>query len=393
MHIIKKLLILVIVCITFVIIHNLLKTRAEIKLQAQRELNQRSQEGFGESEIETMKKSSSPLSIGPVPQKYLDLPLREFMVKSSYNSAISGDYANSEAIRVVLKKGCRLLDFEIYTVDDNEYVSYSDDFQTMDTQNKDSERLTLTNALSAVSSSAFTSSACPSPDDPLFIMLRIKGTDQNNGKKDIYKRVAGALKTAFPSTLYQKGDKAIQVDGGTLLKDIMKKVIIIFDTDGKMSNYDTLCTSSNNDCSEIYNVVNLPAHISGGLEVYSYDDILNKPIDPVFSKRDGLGTTIDRFIMVMPPKNDLVNIPKPSDVVAAGLPQFLLYKFYADPNNLEDYENIFNYAKSSFVPMSSVISSSSSDTTTSKKQKIAPAVPKAPALPLGSAPLLKNILQ
>ncbi len=80
MHIIKKLLILVIVCITFVIIHNLLKTRAEIKLQAQRELNKRSQEGFGESEIETMKKSSSPLSIGPVPQKYLDLPLREFMV-------------------------------------------------------------------------------------------------------------------------------------------------------------------------------------------------------------------------------------------------------------------------------------------------------------------------
>lgn len=391
MHIIKKLLILVIVCITIVIIHNLLKTRAEIQLQAQRELEKR--EGFGESEIETMKKAAAPLSIGPVPEKYLDLPLREFMVKSSYNSAISGEYANREAILVVLKKGCRLIDFEIYTADDNEYVSYSDDFLQMDTVNTKQERLTLTDALSAVSSNAFTNSACPSPDDPVFIMLRIKG-QTNKDKKDVYKRVAQALTTAFPSRLYRDDkDKAIQVDGGTNLKDIMGKVVVIFDTDGKMSNYDKLCTSSDNACSEIYNVVNLPAHISGGLEVYNYDDILNKPIDPVFSKRDGLGTTIDRFIMVMPPKNDLVSVPKPSDVVAAGLPQFLLYKFYADFSNLEDYENIFNYAKSAFVPMSSVISSSSSPDSDTSKQKKASAVPKTPALPLGSTPLLKNILQ
>lgn len=390
MHIIKKLLILVIVCVTIVIIHNLLKTRAEIKLQAQRELDQRMREGFGESEIESMSKSRSPLSIGPIPDKYLDLPLREFMVKSSYNSAISGEYANAEAIKVVLKKGCRLLDFEIYTVNDNEYVSYSDDFKQMDTINKDNERLTFTDAMSAVSSSAFTNSFCPSPEDPIFILLRIKG----NPTKDVYTRIAGVLTTAFPKKLHGDEGKAIQVNGGTRLRDIMGKVVVILDTDGKMSNYDTTCNPSKpsaKSCSGIYDVVNLPANISGGLLVNSYEDILNKPIAPVFSNRDGYGTTINRFMMVKPKNNDPTKtFPKPSDVVNAGLPQFLLYKFYADPDNLEDYENIFNYAKSAFVPISTWISNSP-DSQETRKQKSA--IPKAPALPLGSAPLLKNIFQ
>lgn len=386
MHIIKKLLILVIVCVTIVIIHNLLKTRTEIKLQAQRELDQRMREGFGESEIETMKKSRSPLSIGPIPDKYLDLPLREFMVKSSYNSAISGDYANTEAIKVVLKKGCRLLDFEIYTVTDNEYVSYSDDFIQMDTINRNNERVTFTDAMNAVSSSAFTNSFCPSPDDPIFILLRIKG----NPTKEVYTRIAGVLTTAFPTRLYRDQGKAIQVDGGTLLRDILGKVVVILDTDGKMSSYDTLCKSTDEPCSGIYDVVNLPANISGGLLVNSYEDILNKPIAPVFSNRDGYGTTINHFMLVKPPSNNLVNVPKPSDIVVAGLPQFLLYKFYADPDNLEDYENIFNYSKSAFVPVSTWISNSP-DSQETRKQKSA--IPKAPALPLGSAPLLKNIFQ
>jgi len=145
MHILKKFLILVIVLITIFIIYNLLKTRKAIKIQAELEKNKRSIEGFGEEEISNLKAFDTPISISAIQEKYLDLPLREFIVKSSYNSAISGDYANKEAIRVLLERGVRLLDFEIYTTSNNiEYISYSKEADlTMDTLNTDAERLSF----------------------------------------------------------------------------------------------------------------------------------------------------------------------------------------------------------------------------------------------------------
>jgi hypothetical protein len=66
------------------------------------------------------------------------------------------------------------------------------------------------------------------------------------------------------------------------------------------------------------------------------------------------------------------------------------FEFKAKVYNLEDYENIFNYAKSAFVPISTWIGDSSDK---KEKRKEKSAIPKAPALPLGSAPLLKNIFQ
>ena len=115
MHILKKMLILVIVFVTIYIIHYLLKTRNTLKLKAQQELEKKHVEGFGEDEIQKVMQSNEPVAIDAVLDKFLDLPLREFIVKSSYNSAISGTFANQEMIRFLLQRGVRLLDFEIYT--------------------------------------------------------------------------------------------------------------------------------------------------------------------------------------------------------------------------------------------------------------------------------------
>jgi len=381
MHILKKMLILVIVFVTIYIIHYLLKTRNTLKLKAQQELEKKHVEGFGEDEIQKVIQSNEPVAIDAVLDKFLDLPLREFIVKSSYNSAISGTFANQEMIRILLQRGVRLLDFEIYTDTNIEYVSYSkyNEF-TMSTANKPAERLSLASALETVNAYSFIMPS-PSPNDPLFLSLRVK--NKLSDQKDVYKRIADILKTTFPNRLYQDSSgKAIDVNGSTPFKDIMGKIIVIFDTEGKISNYQEYCADAKNACSEIYPFVNIPANIATGLPIYNYNDITTKYHERVLQQGDGFGTTINTFVMVAPPVDDIIQIPPPKEVINSSFPQFILYKFYIQNANLAEYEDIFNQANSSFVPISSFLITKG-EPQTENKNFIKSAIPQKPAGPLG----------
>ena len=381
MHILKKILILVIVFVTIYIIHYLLKNRNTIKLKAQQELEKKRVEGFGEDEIDKVIQSNEPIAITAVLDKFLDLPLREFIVKSSYNSAISGTFANPEMIRILLQRGVRLLDFEIYTDTNIEYVSYSKDNEfTMSTANEPSERLSLASALETVNAYSFIMPS-PSPNDPLFLSLRVK--NKLSDQKDVYKRIADILKTTFPNRLYQDSSgKAIDVNGSTPFKDIMGKIIVIFDTEGKITNYQEYCADAKNACSEIYPFVNIPANIATGLPIYNYNDITTKYHERVLQQGDGFGTTINTFVMVAPPVDDIIQIPPPKEVINSSFPQFILYKFYIQNANLAEYEDIFNQANSSFVPISSFLITKG-EPQTENKNFIKSAIPQKPAGPLG----------
>lgn len=371
----QKILILVIVCVTIFIIHQLLKARQSIKVE----------EGFGEDEINRIKGNGAPIAISSLKEpKYLDLPLREFIVKSSYNSAISGDYANQEMIRYVMGRGCRLLDFEIFTVGNIEYVSLSKDDQlSMDTLNESQDRLSLANALATVNSIAFTA-PCPSPNDPLFLSLRMKNKLKGQELKTVYKRVADILSVTFPNRMFQDSTgKALEVNGSTPLKDIMGKVVVIFDTENKLSNFDKLCSgSSDHECAEIYPLINIPANVAGGLPIYRYEDVIMKLREPVLQERDGVGTTIDTFFMVVPPVDDVIQVPAPREVILSSFPQFMLYKFHINNSNLEEYENIFNKAGSALVPISSLLTSREEDLADANDDEVVPSAPKKPAGPL-----------
>jgi hypothetical protein len=376
-------LILVIVFVTIYIIHYLLKTRNTLKLKAQQELEKKHVEGFGEDEIQKVMQSNEPVAIDAVLDKFLDLPLREFIVKSSYNSAISGTFANQEMIRILLQRGVRLLDFEIYTDTNIEYVSYSKDNEfTMNTANEPSERLSLASALETVNAYSFIMPS-PSPNDPLFLSLRVK--NKLSDQKDVYTRIADILKTTFPNRLYQDSrGKAIDVNGSTPFKDIMGKIIVIFDTEGKISNYQEYCadTTNTNACSKIYPFVNIPANIATGLPIYNYNQITTTYHARVLQQGNGFGTTINTFVMVAPPVDDIIQIPPPKEVINSSFPQFILYKFYIQNANLAEYEDIFNQANSSFVPISSFLITKG-EPQTENKNFIKSAIPQKPAGPLG----------
>lgn len=309
-------------------------------------------EGFGEpadpkTEIEILRTNyeNSPLSIkGGIPNAYLELPIREFIVKSSYNSAISGLFASKDAIKLVLERGCRLIDFEIFSRNNIEYVSYSGDpeYKSMGTENVSSNRLKLVNAFNTIATSAF-SSPSPSTNDPLFILIRIK-----DNSAQVYRRVSKQLNRTFSQRLF-KGT----FNSGTPLRKIQGKVVIFFDTlsSPKWTEYDK-CDQGADACLD--GVIHLEAGTTN-FPLYSYGDLFSLPSLPVNRNTGDLKTDINSFMIVQPPAFDAIKPPDPQSTIEKWHPQFLAYKFYQKNEQLDKYEAIFNNYGCAFVPMSAFI--------------------------------------
>jgi len=338
MHIAMKFIILVIVLTTIFIVYNLLKTRSEIKKQAEIEL--RKKEGF--DTMDKMNQRDYPLSIQPLQTKYSNLHLREFVIKSSYNSAhFNEDETSVDAISAVLKRGCRLLEFKV-----NNDLTVGN--------------IPLSTIFSKVASDAFTTTAL-SPFSPLFLYLHTTTNSQVDANT-----LNDLLISNFPNKLYRNTtNKPIQVNGSTRLTDIVGKVIVI--TDGL----------------KYTDIANIRVDIAGEITKYTDDKL---PVgNKILLKDDGISTTINTFSMVVP-DTDQPNIDSNS-IFENGYPQFILYKFYeGGSKNLDNYEDIFNDAQSSLVPISYLIRKSTVDTDAIKKQesKIKSAVPSKPAAPLGN---------
>ena len=341
MHIAMKLIILVIVLTTIFIVYNLLKTRSEIKKQAEIELQKK--EGFDD-----MNQRDYPLSIQPLQTKYSNLYLREFVIKSSYNSAYFNDTETGvdvDAISAVLKRGCRLLDFKV-------------------TSDLTVGTIPLTDIFSKVSSQAFTTFS-QSPYSPLFLHLHLHLHLHSDSTIDT-KTLNTLLKENFPTTLYKDtNNKAIEVTGSTKLSDIMGKVIVISKIPSVFTNIEVGSTES-------------------GIVESTSSNFKVQP-DNILIKGNKISTTINTFSMVVP-ETGQPNIDSNS-IFERGYPQFILYKFYeGGSKNLDNYEDIFNDAQSSLVPISYLIRKSTVDTDAIKKQerKIKSAVPSKPAAPLGN---------
>ena len=107
------------------------------------------------------------------------------------------DYVSLVPLKEVIFHGARVLDFEVFSVDDAIVVAASpnDSFYIKGTYNS----LPLggpKGVLSYVNSHAFAGGTCPNPEDPLFIHLRIK-----SDKKNIYDKLTKYVKDAFPGRL------------------------------------------------------------------------------------------------------------------------------------------------------------------------------------------------
>ena len=154
--------------------------------------------------------------------------LRDYYIKTAYNSCLGGEPTNSFvsscALETSIKQGYRCLDFEIYSVNKIPVISTSsqNEFRLKETYNY----LEFDKAMQVVSSFAF-SSACPNNFDPLLLHFRIM-----TNHKDILDKMASSIVNHLSSRLlkpeYGFENHGINL-GSNELKNFIGKIIIIID--------------------------------------------------------------------------------------------------------------------------------------------------------------------
>lgn len=341
----KKLLIALVIIITFYLLYILINKRLNINNIVLENMD--TDESPGENNEFLVIQNKPIPSIGNAPIHIIDLPIREYIIKSSYNSAFTGSFVNLEMVEHLLLRGCRFLDFEIYNVDNQTYVGTSSDVNSLEISS--SNKILLNYIFKTISNNAF-KSPVPNVNDPCFIHLRIK-TDNN----DTYKDIANLIEVYFKDRLH-KG----KITGSTKLSEISGKIIIVIDknTAPNYNKYPVCSTDKNQICYNLKNFVNLE---SGGddLRTYRYTTIINEKNTPPLIMDDKLNSNVFNYKLILPDLGGnffgIMNNPDHNLLISNHSAQIICYNFYNRDSNLDKYEQFFGIFKSSFVPFSSAI--------------------------------------
>jgi len=287
--------------------------------------------------------SSTPVTIKSLSNKFADQPLRQYVIKGSYNSAVSGSYVSTDMIKYVLTRGCRFLDFEVFLINDDNgkpqaQVAYSTDstFNTIDTNNS----ILLDDALTTVVTNAF---ASPSPNgsDPLFINLRVKSNDPS-----IYSLVAASVDFHLKTSLYRG-----KVTNNTTMSSLLGKTVLLMDKTVKRSYADDChCAKKAQSCYDLTKYINME---SGGdnLFIQKYGDLLNQNSIQIniLDKCDRC-TDIANMRLVVP--DGTKQNPIIDDFITQYGSQIVPYRFYISDKGLRNYESMFDNNKCAIIPLS-----------------------------------------
>ncbi len=231
---------------------------------------------------------------------YRNYRLKDLFIKASYNSAFTGKTMNSSMIELVLKRGCRYIDFEVTKKDDTLYVS----------------DMRLIDMLGVINKSLIGT-------DPLFINLRLASEDIT--PKD--------LKGIIPTELVYKGRK---IDETTRISEIAGKCIIITDRDIGGSDmisdckHDEMCAYRYSEISSFQSYTE-----SSKLTVVNPDDTRNGVLGYLLGPDD-----VDTQYLIA---NYLANV--------------IPFRFYKKTAEFELYERIFNDMNCTIVPMKNLSAS------------------------------------
>ena len=211
--------------------------------------------------------------------------LRDYYIKSSYNSCSTGNFQNGWvnlcALENVIKQGCRVLDFEIYQVDGATVVATSN--STKFTEKGTFNTLSIDSVMKLISEKAVSNSMatehCPNPFDPLFLHFRIK-----TNKAEVYNQLSDAIVKYLDSKLlssehsYENQGKNL---GEKTLTSFLGKVIIMVDK----------VDSNHLRSTKMEELVNIMGHTLF-LNSLHYNDIVHTPDMDGFIERNKTYMTI-----------------------------------------------------------------------------------------------------
>ena len=301
-----------------------------------------------DAEFDKLKKKFDSSKVGNIKSlqpKYGRLPIKDYCIKSSFNSATTGKHVHENMIKYVLMAGCRFIDFEIFSVRKNNnfmpVIAESNDpeFKVFSTNNS----IGLDKAFTTIITNAF-SDTSPNKKDPLFIHLRIKSKDSG-----CYSAVAKLIENILKPRLYDS-----QVDRDTKMSELLGKIIIVVDKTihRDYKNY-AKCNNSETKCYDLSNYTNVESG-SQTINLMSLTDIENVSTSPVLIKDDNISTTSNRCKLVLPFEN-ITNNPIMGKMILNQGAQMVGYRYNLQDKNLEDCEIFFNDNRGGIVPLAAAI--------------------------------------
>lgn len=199
-----------------------------IRVQMSKKVNQSE---YMKSNLEEIPINITNININDAKFKY---KLRDYYIMSSYNSCCNGQFNNSfvdyEPLKMVIKRGARLLDFEVYSVDNKTViaVSYNNNYYQKGSYNS----LPFSKVMDLINDYAFSASTCPNFNDPLFLHFRIKSS-QPHVFKDMLKILTQVFSRRRLSNKYNYEFNGNNI-GAEPLQEFLGKVIIMCDRSNSM---------------------------------------------------------------------------------------------------------------------------------------------------------------
>lgn len=288
------------------------------------------------SNTKSMKKNLDSLktevkSVNPNDAKHQQL-LRDYYIMSSYNSCCNGDiqngYVTLDALKAVIAKGARVLDFEIYSVGEKTVVAASstDNFYKKTTYND----LPFADVMEVVRNYGFSGSSAPNFRDPLFVHFRIKSSASH-----VFTDMTKTIQSVFGNRYILGGKYNNEYGGENLgsvpLKDLMGKVIFMCDK-----------TASNFEGTPLKEYINFASGNAFLQSLRNYDVVYTP------NSSDLINHNKKNMSITMPDLSKTDDNFQPVIHFKFGC-QMVCMNFQNVDSNLEYYVDYFNDQQSAFV--------------------------------------------
>jgi hypothetical protein len=365
MNIYRKILIILLVFLFLWILYSLYKKREGFQE------NQSNIDSAAAAELQSVRKNNTTtLSINSVSSNSQKYAINQYVIKGSQNSALSGTYVNLQMIHYVLSRGCRFLDFEIYCLSDNKvYVAYYDGGAdpTLDPIQITTNKILLADVITTILNGAFTTSISPNSSDPVFVQLRVSNNEEYNelnGITDqmIYQKIANVIYASVSSTNNMSVLYNGKITSKTPLSKLMGKIIFIMDKTHNL-NYASIggCETVSSSCVDLNSIVNYDSMTESNgqttISKTSYKNLI-KMANTITTFDDNGITVNSKSLSWQLVLNDKANEDSYKIIRNYGAQIFLCRFDINDsfsPGNLANYEGIFNYYSSAYVPLGNAI--------------------------------------
>jgi hypothetical protein len=316
-----------------------------------------------------------------------NLPLKEYAIYSSFNSAYDGKQNTIDQLAKNMYGGCRFIDFNVFYANDDLYIGYAVDNAPVMTDTS----LKLSQAIEYINNYAFTldkdteTKVKQSDRDqyvkgiidagsmsattihqtyinyPLFVNIRVYRPA--NSKTDIIEKVFTVItgKNGLQNRHSTNG-QAIQIGPFTKLNELRKKVIITMDFQNILQIYSGPPPyDATNVPATTTEYVNKMANIVIGGDkwnaFYKYSDVEKntfrplKVIDTAVNSKHSYETNTNDMKLVYPYFADVLKNPDSYKYIASYKIQTVPNRFYINDANLERYIQLFKENKTPFLPL------------------------------------------